>query len=503
MGVRIVGIDLGTTTSAVAFSEGGVARLLEDQAGRTLLPTVVHVPSKGAPIVGIAARNRLNMAPERTFAGIKRLLGVHIDSAEAKSLSQLYGWTLQRGSNNQATFVVDDHAWRAVDLATEVFRELRSIAASHQEENKVHAVVTVPAGFTHAQRRATLDAAERAGLEVERLLNEPTAAAIAYGLESAVGQRIAVFDLGGGTFDITILEVQTTGFEVLATSGDTMLGSADIDGAIAQHICDALRSQHRTFVQPKFVPRLLPAAERMKIELSTSERASADVTSKWIGATGNEVFHIELDRAQVEALAKPFVQRCLACVRTCLQNAHLDIASIDDVILVGGGSLMPLVQRAVEAFFGRAPRMSIDPEHVVALGAARWAEELTHGTPSHSVRTLIDRTANGLGIGTVAGIVDYVIAPNSAVPARATRLFTTSFDGQTRVKASVYQGIARRVEECQQIGEIVLEDLPAQRRGQTTVTVTFSLDAEGLITVSAVDTESGVSREVELHSALS
>lgn len=500
--MRIVGIDLGTTTSAVALSEGGKARLLEDQAGRSLLPTVVHVPPKGNPVVGIAARNRLNMAPERTFAGIKRLLGVHIDSAEAKSLSLLYGWNLQRGKNNQATFLVDDHPWKAVDLATEVFRELRAIAALHSSDPKVRAVITVPAGFTHAQRRATLDAAERANIEVERLLNEPTAAAIAYGLESSVGRRIAVFDLGGGTFDITILEVQQTGFEVLATSGDTMLGSSDIDGAIAQHICDVLRANHRTFVQPKFIPRLLPAAERMKIELSTNDTASADVTSKWIGATGSDVFHIQMDRQQVEALAKPFVQRCLACVRNCLDNANISIDQIDEVILVGGGSLMPLVQRSVESFFGRTPKMEIDPEHVVALGAARWAEELENMTPSQSVRTLIDRTANGLGIGTIAGIVDYIIAPNSSVPAKATRLFTTSFDGQTRVKATVYQGIARRVEECQQIGEVVLEDLPARRRGLTTVTVTFTLDAEGLVTVSAVDSDSGVSREVELHSEL-
>ena len=501
--MRIVGIDLGTTTSAVAFSEGGAARLLADPSGRYLIPTVVHVPPTGDPIVGIAARNRLNIAPDRTFAGIKRLLGVHIDSDEARSLSRLYGWQLERGANQQATFTVDDRPWRAVDLATEVYRSLRAIAQRHLNETKVRAVITVPAGFTHAQRRATLDAAERADIQVERLLNEPTAAAIAYGLESETGRKIAVFDLGGGTFDITILEVQSTGFEVLGTLGDTMLGSSDIDGAIAQHICDVLRTHHRTFVQPKYVPRLLPAAERMKIELSSAERSSADVTSKWIGAPGADVFHIEMDRAQVEALARPFVQRCLACVRACMEKANLEASDVDDVILVGGGSLMPLVQRAVESFFEKKPRQELDPEQVVVLGAARWAEELSQTTASNQTRTLADRSANGLGIGTIAGIVDYIIAPNSAVPAEGTRLFTTSSDWQTRVKATIYQGSSRRAEDCRPIGEIVLEDLPARRRGQTTVTVTFKLDAEGLVTVSAIDSDSGVSREVQFKGVLS
>lgn len=500
--MRIVGIDFGTTSSAVAVADANTAHLLEDASGRDLLPTVVHIPPTQKPVVGIAARNRLNISPERSFAGIKRLLGLSYQSDGAKRLATHFGWTLYRGPNDSAALRVDDHLWPAVDLATEVFAALKATASTRLGVSRIRAVVTVPAGFTHAQRKALIDAAERGGIGVERLMNEPTAAAIAYGLESQVGQRIAVFDLGGGTFDFTILQVHESSFEVLSTTADPMLGSSDIDGAIVAKMADMLREQYGIVVPQALMARLLPAAERMKIELSTKERAEAAISAKWVGGQSAGVYDIALTREELETLARPLIAKCMSCVRKGLEAAQLTVDDMHEVILVGGGSLMPLVQAMNTEFFRKLPLNTIDPERVVAIGAARWAAHLQEEqrNPDSVVRTLIDRSAIGLGIGTVAGLVDYVIPPNSRVPASGVREFTTGVDNQRIVRLPVYQGIERRVEHCHAIGELVLEGLHPAPRGEISVTVTFVLDADGLITVSAVDSVSGISQEAHLRS---
>lgn len=500
--VHIVGIDFGTSSSAVAVSIDGVATLLEDRSGRSLLPTVVHVAPTGSGVVGTAARNRLNLAPERTFAGIKRLLGLRFDSDDAKQLARMFGWTLHRGVNDAAALLVDGKLWTAVDLAAEVFATLRETAAQRLDTASVHAVVTVPAGFTHAQRRAILDAADQGGISVERLLNEPTAAAIAYELHGTSGRKIAVFDLGGGTFDFTALEVKNDSFDVLSTTADAMLGSSDIDAAIAAAIADTLRAKHGIVVPDKMMPRLLPAAERMKIELSSRDSASAEVAAKWVGGTGNAIFHVEITRSELEVLARPLIARCMSCVRRGLSDGGIALRDIDDVVLVGGGTWMPLVRTMVTEFFGRRPLDTIDPERVVAIGAARWAETLhRRATTNAPVRHLLDRTAVGLGVGTVAGLVDYVIPPNAQVPARGIREFAASRDDVETLTLRIYQGTERRIDDCQAIGDLVLDNLPGGARGSFRVTVTFVLDAEGLVTISAVDSASGVSREAQLKSA--
>lgn len=501
--MRIVGIDFGTTSSAVAVAHRGEALLLEDPSGRPLLPTVVHIPPTQKPVVGIAARNRVNIAPERSFAGVKRLLGLSYQSEGAKSLAKLFGWTLHRGPNDAPAMRVDDRLWSAVDLATEVFSTLRNIAATRLETTSVRAVVTVPAGFTHAQRKALLDAAERGGIRVERLMNEPTAAAIAYGLDAQVGRRIAVFDLGGGTFDFTILEVHETSFEVLSTTADAMLGSSDIDGAVVAHMADLLREQHGLVVPQKMMSRLLPAAERIKIELSSKDVASAAVAAKWVGAASQAVYDVSVTRQELEQIARPLIAKCMSCVRQGLKAAGLRVSDMDEIILVGGGSLMPLVQQMNEEFFQRPPLYTIDPERVVVIGAACWAEQLSLESSNEPsvARTLIDRSATGLGVGTVAGIVDYVIPANARVPASGIRHFTTSTENQTKIRIQVYQGTERRVEDCQTIGDLVLDGLTRAPRGVASVAVTFVLDAEGLVTISAVDGASGVAREAQLRSA--
>lgn len=500
--MHIVGIDFGTSSSAVAVSSGGVATLLEDRTGRSLLPTVVHIAPNGTGVVGTAARNRLNLAPERTFAGIKRLLGLRFDSDDAKQLARMFGWELHRGVNDAAALLVDGKLWTAVDLAAEVFAALRDTAVARLDSASVHAVVTVPAGFTHAQRRAILDAADQGGISVERLLNEPTAAAIAYELHSQPGRKVAVFDLGGGTFDFTALQIKDDSFDVLSTTGDSMLGSSDIDVTIANAMADSLRSRHGIIVPGKMMARLLPAAERMKIELSARDTASAEISAKWVGGTGNAIYHVDINRAQLELLARPLIARCMTCVRRGLSDGNVELADIDDVILVGGGTLMPLVSAMVTEFFGRPPLATIDPERVVAIGAAAWAETLHQRTaPGTQVRHLMDRTAVGLGVGTAARLVDYIIPANAKVPASGIRAFTASCDDAREITLTIYQGTERRIDDCKAIGDLVLDNLPGGARGSLHVTVTFVLDAEGLVTISAVDSASGVPREAQLRSA--
>lgn len=498
----IVGIDFGTTTSAVAIAENGEARLLKDSSGRALLPTVVYLPPNKAPVVGVAARNRLNLAPDRSFAGIKRLLGLDYRSPSAKELAQLFGLKLHRGPNDSVAVRVDDTVWSIGDLSREVFSVLRNTAAHSLGTDAFRAVVTVPAGFSYVQRTALLDASERAGIQIEQLMNEPTAAAIAYGLDTRIGQRIAVFDLGGGTFDFTILEVHKSAFEVLSTTADPMLGSSDIDGAIAAHMADELRTRHRLVVPREKMGRLRPAAERMKIELSTQDRSSASVAAKWVGVDSNAVYEVSIQRDELETLARPLIAKCMTIVKRGLEAAEMQAADLDEIILVGGGALMPLVHEMNREFFGRAPLHRIDPERVVAIGAALWAENLGNAAldPMSQSHKLYDRTAIGLGVKTVAGVIDYIIPANARVPARGVRHFTTSTDNQGAICLKVYQGTKRRAEDCELIGELSLDNLPKGPRGKNSVTVTFVLDTNGLVLVSAVDSLSGVAREASLQS---
>lgn len=500
----IVGIDFGTTTSAVAIAENGQARLLKDASGRALLPTVVYLPKGKAPVVGVAARNRLNLAPDRSFAGIKRLLGLDYRSPSAKELAYLFGLKLHRGPNDSVAVRVDDTLWSISDLTREVFSVLRNTAAHSLGTDGFRAVATVPAGFSYVQRTALLDAAEKAGIQIEQLMNEPTAAAIAYGLDTRIGQRIAVFDLGGGTFDFTILEVQKSAFEVLSTTSDPMLGSSDIDGAIAARMADDLRTTHRLVVPREKMGRLRPAAERMKIELSTQDRSSASVAAKWVGSDSNAVYEVSIQRDELEALARPLIAQCMTIVKRGLDAANMDTSDLDEIILVGGGALMPLVHEMNREFFGRPPLHRIDPERVVAIGAALWAENLGNAAlnPLSESHQLYDRTAIGLGVKTVAGVVDYIIPANARVPARGVRHFTTSINNQESIRLKVYQGTERRAEDCELIGEVFLDNLPKGPRGKTSVTVTFVLDTNGLVLVSAVDSLSGVAREASLQSTL-
>jgi len=505
--VPIVGIDFGTTTSAVAIAQNGVARLLPDASGRVLLPTVVFLPEGKAPVVGVAARNRLNLSPERSFAGIKRFLGLNYRAPAAKELAHLFGVTIHRGPDDSVAFRVDGKLWSAADLTCEVFSILRKTAALNLGKEGVRAVVTVPAGFSYVQRTALLHAAESAGIEIEQLMNEPTAAAIAYGLNTRIGQRIAVFDLGGGTFDFTILEVQESAFEVLSTTADPMLGSADIDGALAARMADDLRTEHGLVVPRDKMGRLRPAAERMKIELSSQTHSSAAVAAKWVGVDSNQVYEVSIRREELEHIARPLIAKCMTCVKKGLEAAQMQAEDVDEIILVGGGALMPLVQTMNQEFFGRTPLYNIDPERVVAIGAALWAEERDDRKddapkPLSQTHQLHDRSAIGLGIETVAGLIDYIIPANARVPARGVRKFTTSKDHQESIRLKVYQGTQRRAKDCEPIGELLLDGLPSARRGEASVTVTFVLDSNGLVLVSAVDSLSGVAREASLQSTL-
>lgn len=504
--MRVVGIDLGTTSSAVATIVDGKPQVLADSSGRQLTPSVVHFAPDGRSVVGVAARNRLNLQPERTVAHFKRLIGLQFDSDDAGNLARQHGWRLARGADNNALIQLGEQAKSPVELMRALAQSVEEIAERAPGEGTVHAVVTVPATFSHPQRKALIEAIEPTGLKVERLLNEPTAAAIAYGLNDDRERTIAVFDLGGGTFDFTVLKSGKNKLEVVATAGDPVLGGSDIDRQIAESLSERLRLQHSLPVTQKAVPRLLPAAERIKVELSDRDVAAAEISARWIGVDSDDIYHLAVSRSEVESAAQPIIERSLGCVRRALADAALGVEEIDELVLVGGGTLMPIIKRRVEAYFNRPGLQTIDPVRVVAIGAALWAEalrpEFAESLASEPAPRLIERTAIGLGVRTIGGLVDYIIPPLATLPAERTRIFSTGADDQTRIRLRIVQGTGRRAEGCQSIGELIIDELPPGPRGHTNVAVTFQIDHNGVLAVSAIDSSTGARRETTLSVAL-
>ena len=503
-GRSIVGIDLGTSNSCVAVARGGRVEVIADDQGRDLLPTVVHFPRQGEPIVGIAARNRMNLQPQRTVAGAKRLLGRTHDAPEIERLKAQQAWSVVRGTGDAPAIPIDDRTWSPQELLSLVLRELRRTCQRELQQDAIRAVLTVPANFTHGQRRAAMDAAALAGIHVERLLNEPTAAAMAYGMLGSKSETLAVFDLGGGTFDVTVMDVRGNVFEVRATAGDAFLGGTDIDEGVAALLAERLRETYDIAVSPEHIPRLLPAAERIKIELSSQPEALAEVAGPWLGIDDKRLFQVRFTREDVEAIARPLLERALALCHVALGQARKAPREIDRVILVGGATRMPLVRDMVEQAFGKAPLSSIDPERVVAIGAATYAAAITgelRRTGTYAAPTLIDVTPNGLGIETVGGFADLLIPANASLPVERTRRFSTARDNQTRVRLRVLEGTSRAAAQNHALGELVIDDLPAAPRGETTMAVTFRLNTDGMLEVRAVNSATGAEHRTQLNVA--
>ncbi|MPX80910.1 molecular chaperone DnaK [Moraxella catarrhalis] len=498
---KVIGIDLGTTNSCVAVLEGDKVKVIENAEGARTTPSIVAFKD-GETLVGQAAKRQAVTNPKNTLFAIKRLIGRRFEDKEVQKDISLVPFKIVKADNGDAWVEVNDKKQAPPQISAEVLRKMKKTAEDYLGEAVTEAVVTVPAYFNDVQRQATKDAGKIAGLDVKRIINEPTAAALAYGMDKKGGDKtVAVYDLGGGTFDVSIIEIADVDgdqqFEVLATNGDTHLGGEDFDLALIDYLVEEFKKEQDVNLKgdPLAMQRLKEAAEKAKIELSSSQSTEVNLPYITADSSGPKHLVVTISRAKLESLTEDMVARTIIPCKTALEDAGLSASDIDDVILVGGQTRMPLVQQKVQEFFGKEPRKDVNPDEAVAMGAAIQGAVLS-GDKKDVL--LLDVTPLTLGIETMGGVMTPIIEKNTMIPTKKSQVFSTAADNQPAVSIQVYQGERKIANQNKLLGNFDLTDIPPAPRGVPQIEVTFDINADGIMNISAKDKGTGKSQSIQI-----